>query len=556
MPNRPRLLVGKMFYTAIPCLFVFLCAACAYAQAPRTQKESYFRPHITQMAEILHGNHENSILWLEEYLEKHTGDQETLYELAVAHTRANNLSEAVKYVQLSVQAGLPFDRYYAGPRHLLKPLLEYPDFTEYAEHFSSLLVHGPMLGAITPTSALVKVRTADESSVIVRARKSKSPTPFIESEKAVTSGPDYTCTVKLEGLEASTMYRYEVVVDGKVAAPYWSQSFMTYPADGEKGVVTVGFGGGSGYTPWNERIWDTVRSRRPLAFIHIGDNVYPDNPEEPDIQRYCYNRRLSHPMYRRLASNTAIHAIWNLHDFAPSESNTGGSEAVEPPWKREVLNTFKSVYVNPYYGGGDEAPGVWHDFSIGDVDFFLLDARYHRTDYREPDATMLGDVQKKWLLEKLKNSDATFKVIASPVAWTIGTRGRPITRDDGTVINRGRDTWEGFQEEREEIFSFIEKNKIEGVFLISGDRHRSELWRIERKKGYPLYDAMSCRLTSNRSNSIIAGAMFSYNEKCSFGLLTFNTSKPDPELTYEIVNIENDVIHTLKLRRSQLSFGR
>ena len=50
--------------------------------------------------------------------------------------------------------------------------------------------------------------------------------------------------------------------------------------------------------------------------------------------------------------------------------------------------------------------------------------------------------------------------------------------------------------------------------------------------------------------------MFGYNEKCSFGLLTFDTEKTDPELTYDIVNIEDEVIHTLKLKKSQLSFNR
>ena len=156
----------------------------------------------------------------------------------------------------------------------------------------------------------------------------------------------------------------------------------------------------------------------------------------------------------------------------------------------------------------------------------------------------------------MKDSTATFKVIASSVPWAFGTKGGTSTRDDGTRVNRGIDTWEGFQDEREEIFSFIEKERTEGVFLISADRHRSDLWKIERLNGYTLYDAMSSKLTNNKSHGLMEEAVFGYNEKCSFGLLTFDTTLPDPKLTYQIVNIEDEVIHELKLTKSQLSFSK
>jgi len=37
-------------------------------------------------------------------------------------------------------------------------------------------------------------------------------------------------------------------------------------------------------------------------------------------------------------------------------------------------------------------------------------------------------------------------------------------------------------------------------------------------------------------------------------LLTFDTTKADPELTYQIVNIDDEVVYTLSLKRSDLSF--
>ena len=549
--KRARMLcVGAIIITMSIPLFEMT----VMAQAPKVQKKGYKKSNRNQVAIIARGNVEEAIAWYKKELDGHTGDQEALYGLVLAYTRKEDLGEALKYVKKAVEAGLPFGRFYAGPRNLLEPLYRSPAFKEYAKWHPVELIHGPMLGAVTSRSARFKVRTAFELPVSVRLSAFQKMENSIESAQVKTSkDDDYTATVEISGLEPSTRYFYDMLLGGKVVELDHRPSFKTYPPEGASGKFQIGFGGGAGYTPWNERMWDTIRRREPSAFLQMGDNVYIDHPEIPEVQQYCYYRRLSHPMYRRFAANTAIYAIWDDHDFAFNDHPGGGADPNLPAWKRSVLRIFKENFVNPYYGG-QTWPGVWHDLSIGDVDFFLLDGRYYRTDATKPNPSMLGPVQKRWLLDKLKASKATFKVIASPVPWAFSTKGGTSKRDDGTVIKRGIDTWEGFPEEREEIFSFIEKNHIEGVFLISADRHRSDLWKIERENGYTLYDAMSSKVTNNKSHGLMDGAVFGYNAKCSYGLLTFDTDRVDPELTYEIVNIENDVVHQLVLKKSQLTF--
>ena len=141
-------------------------------------------------------------------------------------------------------------------------------------------------------------------------------------------------------------------------------------------------------------------------------------------------------------------------------------------------NVFRQNWNNPAYGGGEKQPGCWYDFHIGDVHFIMLDGRYYR-DLKG--ASMLGAAQKAWLFESLKSSAGTFKVLASPVPWSPG-------------VKRSKDTWDGFPEEREEIFSFIETHHISGVLLMGADRHRSDLRKIKRANGYDLYEVMSSRL--------------------------------------------------------------
>jgi len=154
---------------------------------------------------------------------------------------------------------------------------------------------------------------------------------------------------------------------------------------------------------------------------------------------------------------------------------------------------------------------------------------------------MLGPFQKVWLLEELSKSNATFKIIVSPVPWAEGAKPGSI------------DTWAGFIEEREEIFSLIEKKKINGVILLSADRHRSDAWKIKREDGYDLYEFESSRLTNMHTHNVMPGTLFGYNEKCSFGILHFDTTKEDPTVKYEIMNIDGESIQSLEVKLSQLT---
>jgi len=323
-------------------------------------------------------------------------------------------------------------------------------------------------------------------------------------------------------------------------------NFTTYPAEDSSSEFNVAWGGGAGYTPEHEYMWNTLDKQNLTAFLGLGDNVYIDTPEIPETQKYCYYRRQSRSEYRNFTSNVPMYAIWDDHDFGDNDC-TSSTSLDEPEWKMDVLEVFKENFVNPSYGVNETNPGVFHKFSIGDVDFFMLDCRFYRQNPKKFDSpTMLGSGQKHWLKDALNQSDATFKIVASSVPWAEGTKPGSL------------DTWDGFPEEREEIFSFIEDEKIEGVLLLSADRHRSDAWKIERDDGYTLYDFMSSRLTNIHTHGLIddEDMLFGYNEKCSFGLLSFNTQISDPTINYQVVNIDNVPIEgcnkTVKL--SDLSY--
>lgn len=97
---------------------------------------------------------------------------------------------------------------------------------------------------------------------------------------------------------------------------------------------------------------------------------------------------------------------------------------------------------------------------------------------------MLGGEQIRWLVDALVASDATFKLVA------LG----------GQFLNpyAAFETYAGrFPAERERILERLRQEDVPGVVFLSGDRHFTELTRLERPESYPLYDLTVSPLTSS-----------------------------------------------------------
>ncbi len=507
----------------------------------------YKRVHQLAIRYLLLDRAAESESFLHDFIAAHEEDAESYFVLGLIHASRGDVEESVASLRKAIALGLPPERIVAGPRPLFAGIADHDLYRRLVEYYGSIPLHGPLVGNVTDRSASVWVRTAQDLSVRVALWNPDSPREVRQSQPAQSAATtDFTAVANIDDLQADTLYHYEVQVgDGPVRRqPDWH--FRTLPLSGQAATFTIAFGGGAGYVPDNERMWNTIGQFDPLALLLLGDNVYIDDPESPSMQRYTYYRRQSRPEWRRLTGQTAVFTIWDDHDFSTNDS-WGGAEIDRPTWKREfVWPIYRENWANPGYGGGESQPGCWYDFQIGDVDFFMLDCRYYRTDPRAEPASMLGPVQLEWLKERLSNSSGTFKVICSSVPWNFRTKGD------------SRDTWNGFRAEREAIFGFIEQKRIEGVVLISADRHRSDAWRIERPGGYDFFEFNSSRLTNQHVHRTMKeqGALISYNAKQSFGLVSFDTTAADPWVNYDVINIDGETIDSLKVQRSQLQHDR
>jgi alkaline phosphatase D len=87
-----------------------------------------------------------------------------------------------------------------------------------------------------------------------------------------------------------------------------------------------------------------------------------------------------------------------------------------------------------------------------------------------------------WLVQALKYSDASFKLVA------VGSQ----------VLNSGAvfETYATMPEERAELLRRIEQEGISGVVFVTGDRHFSELSEMTLDNGIHVWDLTSSPLTS------------------------------------------------------------
>ena len=149
-------------------------------------------------------------------------------------------------------------------------------------------------------------------------------------------------------------------------------------------------------------------AKYPAFMIWLGNNIYLREADWGSrsgmLARYRHNR--AQPELQPLMASVPSVATWSSHDFGPPGADRyflGQNHARE---------AFRTYWPNPEYGL-DEDLGLACSVRWGDAEFFILDDRSFRdlTSLSAERKQILGEAQAKWLLESLKKSTATFKVI-------------------------------------------------------------------------------------------------------------------------------------------------
>ncbi|MFQ5913116.1 MAG: alkaline phosphatase D family protein [Nitrospinota bacterium] len=416
-----------------------------------------------------------------------------------------------------------------------------------------------MIGFVSDREARIWVRLSGPHQVQVRyapAAAGRTSRERISRPVRALARRDHTAVIPLMRLEPDTAYRYTVLIDGKKAPGEAKQEngpvFRTLPPANQPGKFRVAFGSCASvdFDPV-QPIWKAVARTRPQAFLWIGDNVYADT-QDSEVFRKKYRRQRMVKNLLPFQASVPQLAVWDDHDYGLNDGDRTF------PAKKRSLAVFREYWANPQYGlpgrpGVQQTPGVFFRWSIGNVDLFLLDARTFRDPDSLPDGprkTHLGIRQKDWLKASLKRSRAVFKVLVAPGAWT-ESKGP------------GGDSWASFLDERNEIFDFIQKEGVTGVFLLAGDSHRPQVNVIPWSEhgGYDLYEVISSPLAQKVKRKPLGNGNFRHLRPpnaytLNFGFLEFDTQAEPARVKIRLMDAEGKDLWTpLSLTADDLKPG-
>jgi len=390
----------------------------------------------------------------------------------------------------------------------------------------------------------------------------------------------------LEGLKADTSYRYRIENEEGPVFSGEESVFRTPPETGQG--TRLRFAAGSGANSWIEPepdVWEAIADDGPDLFVALGDTPYadgqlwlesqaweqareraredksPENLARLDETAALFRRKakeaipLAYEYFRdapdlsRMSSRSFWVATWDDHDTG---INNGDAEN---PVTAIALENFRAFTPNPAFGLPD-APGAFWVLHWGDIDLFLLDDQSYRSPTTEsladPDhATILGETQLRWLLDGLRNSKAVFKIVVS---------GSPFND-----FSRKDDAWVSYPEERQRFIDGIAASKIDGVLLLSGDVHRSEIFHLpwlQEAGGYPLVEVVASPLfqKSRKCGPTVPDRVFCTGSRHHeirqlYAWFDADTRGKDPSITVEIRGLEDEVFYSETLHASQLRWN-
>lgn len=353
------------------------------------------------------------------------------------------------------------------------------------------IVSGPMIGHVTDSSARIWFQTNTTERVQLRVFDVDARREVSGVTIDVEGPAPFVCDAPVSNLEANRNYRIEIEFDGKPVRFAEPLLLRSAPPPGEPASFAVVFGAGIDLGPQAGQrvpVAAALKDAKPRAMVFLGSSGYlPEKDEDfPATRREAYRflwkanqavRR--HQELAPLFRTIPCYGTWGTRDYGPPNADQGFVYA------QEALIGFQKFWPNPNYGT-PQAPGAYTSFSLGDVDFFLLDTRRYRDQAK---GTMLGEVQLAWLKKQLLSSAATFKVIAA---------GAELFGNDPKA-----DTWSACQREREAIVDLVMNKQIRGVLLVSGGGRYGELLRRKPVGAtqYPIYEMAAGPLRAAAADS-------------------------------------------------------
>ncbi|WP_232677462.1 alkaline phosphatase [Nocardioides sp. R-C-SC26] len=382
------------------------------------------------------------------------------------------------------------------------------------------------------------------------------------------TGPSRDHTVKLDvdGLRPATWYHYRFTYRGersRVGRMRTAPAENASPGNLRFGVVSCAnwqAGWFSAYRGLAER--DDLH-----AVLHLGDYLYEYGPgkygygfNDRDIRTHDPRRemvsledyRRRHAQYKTDPDLQDAHAkfpwiiTWDDHEVT-NDQWARGAENHQPGREGDYLrrrarahrayDEWMPVRMNATAELGD-GTRLYRRLRFGKLaEFSMLDLRTYRSmnvetlaptpvpaiqaEVSDPDRTITGKAQMRWLKRSLSETDALWKVVGNPVmiapitfVQVPGDLLGPINDVTGLLPSDGFpynvDQWDGFTADRREIVQHIRDHQVQNALFVTGDIHSGWASDLPFDVGsYPLsgsagVEFVCSSVTSNNLKDLIA----------------------------------------------------
>jgi alkaline phosphatase D len=380
-----------------------------------------------------------------------------------------------------------------------------------------IVSHGVQSGDVNADSGVVWARADRPSQMLVEVSTTES---FSNARAlppiAALPESDFTAKMLVEDLPAGQEIFYRVKfrdlshpdIVGEVA----TGRFRTAPAD--RRDVSFVWGGDVAGQGWGINPDDggmvsfaTMRKHQPDFLIHSGDTIYADGvfssevklrdgklwknlmiPEKTKVAETTDEFRATHKYnllddnVRAFNADVPVFVQWDDHEVT---NNWSASKQLPAAYKVRDINllaarasrAFHEMY--PLRESIVEPGRVYRTINYGPhLDVFMLDERSYRgpngpnlQETYGPDAYFLGPDQIAWLKRSLKNSRATWKVIASDMPLSLIVYDDYATKKGSEAFAQGDGPPRGRELEIADLLRFIRDSNIANTVWLTADVH-------------------------------------------------------------------------------------
>jgi len=359
------------------------------------------------------------------------------------------------------------------------------------------LTVGPILGETTNSRAKIFGRGEYEMSngqprrghLVIRHRRSNVAQWSAPAYFKLNPNFDMSSVAVLENLSPSQSYEYQCgyifsevpTEDINVSSILeWdnipTESFRTGTTENKDRTVIVGscryilrLLGGTLFDSRGDKTFRSIfrsHEKHPVdAMIMAGDQIYADDlnvvGQDESVDDYLkrYRMAFTQPHIRKLMSSVPTYMTLDDHEIEDNWPASASPKDMVTKYPA-AMHSYQIYQMShsplyPVDGGKITSPPehLWYTHTDGCCDYFFTDCRTERD---IANSMMISQEQMNALKAWLKDGSNRVKMIISPVPPYEST---------------GKDKWNGFIDQRDEILQTIESADVKRVMFLSGDVH-------------------------------------------------------------------------------------